>query len=612
VNELCVERATFTRRDVVQAVTRQVDPAVGAEASQVAAHVEELTDAVLAHSAVVCLQPPERVEPPPTLVRRDGGSVWDPPQAARYTTREMLAIEARIVHAAQIGRAAGVGVVAAATLDRAIANESTQLGTDQHDALRAITSRGRRLDVVIGPAGTGKTTMLRVATRAWSSAGYQVIGLAHTAVAAEVLRSEADMPAETVAKFFDLHDHADTPAGWALTPRHVVVVDEAGMLATRDLDRLAALVTRHGAQLVLVGDYQQLGAIRAPGGMFAVLTETLGAVELHEAHRFTHRWEAHALAQLRDGDSTGLETLARHGRVHGGPQPQAHRECLTGWWAAHHAGRDAIMLAHDHATAHHLATQARAARVVAGEVQARGIQIRTDGGTQIVGVGDHIETRRNDRRLTYGPDQWVHNHDRWQILAIDRQRGTVEIEHLRHRARIALPADYVAHHVRLAYATTIAAAQGLTVDETHVVVTPAMYRSELYTALSRGRHTNNVYAICEPASPHLHGRTDTPLTPAELLARVTQRERPDWAAHSVLRRAMTHPERPDVNRTRMLEVARTLQRLPNGPDRDALDTYRHQLAAMGRTIEQSPAPSITQPAPSPAPSPRPRGPSIEL
>ena len=352
VRELCVERATFTRRDVVQAVTRHVDPAVGADAARCARTSSgSPMPSSLTRWWSVCSRP-NASSPPSSLVRRDGGSVWDAPQATRYTTREMLAVEGRILHAAQIGRAAGVGLVTAETLDRAIADERTPLGTDQHDALRAITSQGRRLEVVIGPAGTGKTTMLRVAARAWDSAGYQVIGLAHTAAAAEVLRSEADMPAETVAKFFDWHDHRDAPAGWALTPRHVLVVDEAGMLATRDLDRLVDLVVRHGAKLVLVGDHHQLGAIRAPGGMFAALADTLGAVELHEAHRFTHRWEAHALAQLRRGDHAGLEALARHGRVHGGPQPQAQRDCLAGWWAAHHAGRDAIMLAHDHATAH--------------------------------------------------------------------------------------------------------------------------------------------------------------------------------------------------------------------------------------------------------------------
>ena len=536
-------------------------------------------------------------------------SVWNAPQAARYTTRHMLTIEGRILHAAQIGRAAGIGRITPETLDRAIADERTPLGTDQHDAVRAVTSQGRRIEVVIGPAGTGKTTMLRVAANAWDNAGYQVIGLSHTAAAAEMLRSEADMPGETVAKFFDWHDHQRPPAGWALTPRHVLVVDEAGMLATRDLDRLVDLVARHGAKLVLVGDHQQLGAIRAPGGMFAALADTLGAIELHEAHRFTHRWEAHVLATLRHGDHAALEALRRHGRIHGGPQSQAHRDCLTGWWTANQAGRDAIMLAHDHATTHGLATHARAARVVAGEVQARGIRVHTDVGTQTISVGDHIETRRNDRRLAYGPDQWVHNHDRWQVVAIDQRRGTLDVEHLRHRARITLPADYVAHHVRLAYATTIAAAQGLTVDETHVIVTPDMYRSELYTALSRGRDANHAYAICEPDTAH-GTRSATPPTPAEVLARVAQRERPDWAAHSVLRRAMNHAEPPEVIRARMLEVLRVLQRIPEGPEHDALDTYRHQLATVGRTIEQSP--HVRQPAPAPALSPRPPEPSIEL
>lgn len=611
VSGLCVDRATFTRRDVVQAVTRHVDPAVGSGASEVRAHVERIADQVLANSMVVCLHAPERVDVPASLVRRDGGSVWDPPQTTRFTTREMLAVEGRILHAAQIGRAAGIGRIAPETLESAIATERTQLGIDQAEALRAITSQGRRIEVVIGPAGTGKTTLLRVAARAWDGAGYQVIGLAHTAVAADVLRTEADMTADTVAKFFDLCDHQRTPQGWQLTPRHVVVVDEAGMLATRELDRLIDLVARHGAKVVLVGDHQQLGAIRAPGGMFAALAETLGTVELHEAHRFTHRWEAHALAQLRRGDTASLQTFAQHGRVHGGPQPQAHRDCLAGWWAAHQTGQDAIMLAHDHATAHRLAAEARAALVIAGEVQARGIRIHTGVGTHTISVGDHIETRRNDRRLAYGPDQWVHNHDRWQVHAIDERRGTLEVEHLRHGARITLPADYVAHHVRLAYATTIAAAQGLTVDETHVVVAPAMYRSELYTALSRGRDTNHAYAVCETTPEHAHSPTGASPTPAQVLARVTQRERPDWAAHSVLRRAMNHAESPDVIRARMLEVVRTFQRLPDGPDRDALDAYREQLTAFGQAIEP-PASPITQHAPTLARSPHPRGPSIEL
>jgi conjugative relaxase-like TrwC/TraI family protein len=614
VHGLCGERATFTRRDIVQAVTRHLDPAASAEAAAVRAHVEELTNTVLADPRVVSLRPAARVDPPTVLVRRDGDSVWDPPQAARYSTREMLTIEGRILHAAQIGRTADIGQVTPDVLERAIAAEPTLLGTDQHHALRAITSHGRRIEVVVGLAGSGKTTMLRVATRAWADAGYDVIGLSHTAVAADVLRNDADMPAETVAKFFHWHDHQPPPAGWTLTPRHVVVVDEAGMLATRDLDRLVTLASRQGAKVVLVGDHHQLGAIRAPGGMFAALAHSLEAIELQEVHRFTHPWEAHALAQLRRGETTGLDTLARERRIHGGPQPRVQGDCLTAWWDAQRAGRDAIMLAHDHATAHELARQARALRLIAREVQRDGLRIHTDVGAQTISVGDHIETRRNDRHLTYGPDQWVHNHDRWKVISVDRQRGTLEVEHLRHQARVALPADYVAHHVQLAYATTIAAAQGLTVDETHVVVTPRMYRSELYTALSRGRDANHAYAICDTDTDTdlAHRQAGRPPTPIEVLARVAQRERPDWAAHGVLRRSMSRAVHPDVILGRMVEVVRTLQRTPPGPDHDALEAYRQQLTAASRAVDRPPPPATTKPLPALRRSLYPEGPTIEL
>jgi transposase len=122
----------------------------------------------------------------------------------------------------------------------------------------------------------------------------------------------------------------------------------------------------------------------------------------------------------------------------------------------------------------------------------------------------------------------------------------------------------------------------------------------------------NHNVVCEAGNEPEQGYSRPLATPTEVLARVTQRERPDWAAHSVLRRAMNHAERPDAIRARTLEVIRTLQRMPEGPERDVLDMYRDRLAALGRTIEPSPAPAIRQPARSPARSPRSRGPSIEL
>ena len=141
---------------------------------------------------------------------------------------------------------------------------------------------------------------------------------------------------------------------------------------------------------------------------------------------------------------------------------------------------------------------------------------------------------------------------------------------------------------------------------------PRCTEVELYTTLSRGRDANHVYAVCDPDTEHAHSHTGASPTATEVLGRVAQRERPDWAAHSVLRRAMNHAEEPDVIRNRVLEVVRALQRLPDGADRDALHTYRAQLAAVGRTVEQLPRLAVSQRAPNPALSPRPRGPSIEL
>jgi conjugative relaxase-like TrwC/TraI family protein len=589
LEEVTAERATFARRDVVQAIARHLDMHVGTTAEQVRVQVEALADRVLARPEVVCLHAPERAEPPAVLVRRDGWSVWDAPQQVRYTTREILRVEAGILHAAAMGRVARVGVVEPGLLDRVVAVEPRPLGADQLDAVAQLTSRGRRVETVIGPAGAGKTTMLRVAARAWYGAGHQVLGVAHTAVAAGVLRSEADISAETLAKFLDWHDHGATPASWRLSACHVVIVDEASMVATPQLARLVAIVEAADAKLVLVGDDRQLGAIRAPGGMFAALAQQHGAIELRQTHRFAHAWEAAALTQLRGGHGGWLGAFEAHGRIHGGTEIEASRELFGRWWAAHQAGRDAIMLTPDHRRAGELAARARTTRVVAGQVTPDGLHLRTPTGSQVIGVGDQIETRRNHRRLRYGPGagDFVRNHDRWTVLGVDETHGTMRVEHARHQAHLTLPADYVNAHVRLAYATTIASAQGLTVDESHVLVMPATYQNELYVALSRGRDANHAYAICEPDPPPDHARHEPggPASPSKVLAQVAQHERPDWAAHSVLHRTLAHPEQLDVVHARADEVTRLLSHTPPGPDRDALDAYRDRLDELGTAPE---------------------------
>src|SRR5206468_227197 len=132
------------------------------------------------------------------------------------------------------------------------------------------------------------------------------------------------------------------------------------------------------------------------------------------------------------------------------------------------------------------------------------------------------------------------NHDRWHVVGVDPRRGSLDVEHARHHARVRLPAAYVRDHVRLGYASTIASAQGLTVDETHVVVSPGMYASELYTALSRGRHVIHA-RMHMPEGPE---RDALDVYSEELNARV--REQLDDPTRSVTRRPeLTRPVAPE-------------------------------------------------------------------
>ena len=551
------ERATFTRREVVQAVARRLD-AGDAAAIRVAGRGSWPTRCWPTPRWCVCTcrsgwrcrrcwcagtagasgMHPRRSGTRPGRCWRSRAASCTPPQLGRALIVPAGVVEPRRWSARWRPRR-----------DRSAPTNTTRYGPS-----RAGAGASR---LVVGPAGAGKTAMVRVAARAWQDAGYHVIGLAHTAVAAEVLRSEADVGAETVAKFLDWHDRGrrrrraggSRPVTWWSSTRPACSPPATSTAS-------ASSSCAHGAKLVLVGDDRQLGAVRAPGGMFAALADELGAVELRETPPLHPRLGSpRARPSCAAATATGSRSSPPIGRVHGGSETTARNECFARWWRRppSTAGTRSCWPRTTPPPASSPTARMPPASSPATSTPAAYASAPRPAPRPSASATS-IETRKNDRRLTYGPgpDDWVRNHDRWHVAAVDQRRGTLEVEHLRHHARLTLPADYVAQHVRLGYASTIASAQGLTVDETHVVVSPGMYASELYTALSRGRHANHAYAICDQPGRHATptASRDVAPTPSQVLARVAQRERPDWAAHSVLRRAMTHPEHPDVIRDR--------------------------------------------------------------
>ena len=304
------------------------------------------------------------------------------------------------------------------------------------------------------------------------------------------------------------------------------------MADTLTLDRVVHFVTAMGGSVRLIGDDQQLGAIGA-GGILRDIKHTHGALQLTELHRFTHPAEAAASLALRDGDPAALDFYLNHGRVHVGDLATTTQDAFPAWAADRAAGLDAIMLAPTRELVADLNHRARTHRLN-GTPPGREVQL-ADGNQ--ASVGDVIITRRNDRRLRLSASDWVKNGDRWTITHISRH-GDLTVRHTRSQLTARLPAQYVQESAELGYATTIHAAQGVTADTMHGLVTGQESRQQLYTMLTRGRTANHLYLqVVGDGDPHtvIRPETVTPRTPTELLEQILARDDAPTSATTLLR-----------------------------------------------------------------------------
>ena len=157
-------------------------------------------------------------------------------------------------------------------------------------------------------------------------------------------------------------------------------------------------------------------------------------------------------------------------------------------------------------------------------------------------VGDVIITRSNDRRLRLTATNWVKNGDRWTITRIDG-RGELTVRHNRSQLTARLPIGYVRQWTGLGYATTIHAAQGVSTDTMHGLLTGQESRQQLYTMLTRGRHANHLYLqVVGDGDPHtlIEPDTTSPRTPTETLQQILTRDETPVSASTVLRE-LNHP-----------------------------------------------------------------------
>lgn len=453
-------QATFTERDIAKYLHTRTD---GAEQFQ-SAYLRVTTSAELVKLGV------------------------DDRGRTRFSTREMIDLERGMLERA--GRLARGLEHTVSASHRAHTLADGRLSAQQREAFEHVTGQGD-LAVMVGIAGAGKSTMLDSARRAWEAEGYSVKGAALAGIAAEGLEKSSQIPARTLASWEWHWDRGRELLG----KRDVLVIDEAGLVGTRQLARVLEKVEQAGAKVVLVGDHQQLQAIEA-GAAFRGIAERTETYTLTEVWRQRHAWQKEATQQFFSGSTTeGLEAYGSRGYIHALPgRDEARQALISAWWQGVQERPDEtrLMLAYTNEDVRELNAQARELRRTAGQL----------------GRGEVVETERGTREFNAG--------DRLYFLAPDRDMGVKNgtlgtVEHIRggvlqvrldgdEGRRVVVDAKQYPH-LDYGYAATTHKSQGATVDRSFVLATPHFDRHATYVGLSRHRESATVFYGREDFQP---------------------------------------------------------------------------------------------------------------
>lgn len=528
---------TWTTANLARAIDHQLGDAasaVGVAAAARPAFLKTVTEAVLAQPGqygIVQVSAGDPVPVPDELRRAsDGRSKFRPHSDERYATTAHISIEQRLL--------AGVQTPGAPRLDdvelAAVAGRLDRRGLspDQVAVVTGVLTSGRRADVLVGPAGTGKSHTVGALAREWADTiGGRVVGVATAEIAARNLAG-LGLEALNTTRFRGRFE-PDPSTGAALDQlgaRDLVVLDEASMSTTTDMHAIAAIAEAAGAKVLYTGDHHQLQGVGA-GGMFAHLAAQPGALELDTVHRFDHAWEAEASLQLRTGDPVAASAYVDHGRVRTGTLEEMKTHTVRGHVADLVSGTEALLVVDSNRLAAELSKQIHDELVELGRVEPQ-VLFRLPDRTEI-GVGDRILAGRNARglRVDPGPDgvlRPVTNKEVYTVLGQDRDGQLLARDE--HGAIAHLPPKYVDAHVGLAYAVTGHAAEGVTVHGNgRALAGRDATREQVYTALTRGTRQNLLYLVTEQA-PDAHTPQRVEDTPVQRLADIISRSGIDQAA----------------------------------------------------------------------------------
>jgi len=424
---------------------------------------------------------------------------------AKYTTRSMIDLERGMADRALGMKANHTHQVSAkrvqAAIQKAVEGESYQLSEQQAGAVQSITGP-QQLASIVGLAGAGKSTLLKAANLAWKAQGYNPIGLSLAGKAVDELEKSSGIEGRTIASLEYRLKHGMQP----ITEKDVLVVDEAGMVGSKQLNKLLATAQQAGAKVVLVGDYDQLPAINA-GAAFRAIVERTSYFEVSEIHRQSADWMKKASLDFARGNIKKALGAYQDNLAIGGfkLQDEAFDALAEDFVTKHKSGEMTLALAHSNKTVQELNDRIRANLKDSGEIgqgfkfeTAKSIEDRREdraahNGQTPKGADYRYDFGQGDRIVFLQNDKIdgvkVRNGQLGRVIEAAEGRMAVELEN---GDRVAFDQDRY-NHISHGFAVTIYKSQGVTVDNTFVLAQRSMTQNLAYVAMTRHKKSAQMY-----------------------------------------------------------------------------------------------------------------------
>ncbi|ATU95357.1 Ti-type conjugative transfer relaxase TraA [Phyllobacterium zundukense] len=510
------EKSVFDERDVAKVLHRYVDdPGIF---HQLLARILQSPDVLRLQRDTVAFATGEKVP-------------------ARYTTRELIRLEAEMAARAIWLSGRSSHGVQKEVLQTTFARH-TRLSDEQRAAIEHVMGSAR-IAAVVGRAGAGKTTMMKAAREAWELAGYRVVGAALAGKAAEGLEKEAGIQSRTLASW-ELRWKQGRDA---LDARTVFVMDEAGMVASRQMAGFVEAVVRTGAKLVLVGDPEQLQPIEA-GAAFRAIVDRIGYAELETIYRQRETWMREASLDLARGNlGQALAAYRTEGKVLGSElKAEAIETLIADWNRDYDASKTTLILAHLRRDVRLLNEMART-RLVERGIVGEGESFLTADGMRRFDAGDQIVFLKNDGSLG------VKNGMLAKVVEASQNRIVAVVGEGDQRRQVVVEQRFY-NNLDHGYATTIHKSQGATVDCVKVLASLSLDRHLTYVAMTRHREDLQLYYGTRSFA--INGGLE------KILSRARPKETTlDYERGTLYRQALRFAENRGLH---VVQVARTLLR----------------------------------------------------